>query len=274
VDVIANPAKRITAGLDTISKDGFLFTNAVAVSSWTLPSAMSLMTGTYPSTHKIINKELIGKTKEEGLIAANLKTASPQLTTLAAILKSHGYTTGGFAGGAALDRSFGFDEGFDTYISDGEFVGLQTRIPKALDFVRANRNKKFFLFLHGFDTHGQFVPSGGYDRRFVDKHYSGTLTGSAEEQKALREQGVLEGRVYLTADDVSFLRAIYDEKVARLDRLISQFLDAYRALNISRKTIFIITSNHGEEFYEHGRIDHAHCRYSRTHRRQTDRSSS
>ncbi len=260
LQILGNP-RETTPTLDALANSGFLFTNAMAVSSWTLPSAMSLVTGTYPSVHKIINKELIGKTQKEGLIPANLKTASPQITTLASILKSRGYATGGFTGGAALDTSSGFDEGFDTYVSSGDFVGLPTVMPKALDFVRANVDKKLFLFLHGFDTHGQFVPESGYDRRFVDKKYNGKLTGSAEEQKALREQGVLEGRIYLTDDDVQFLRAIYDEKVARLDRLIGQFLDSYRGLNMSRKTLFIITSDHGEEFYEHGRIDHGMTLY-------------
>jgi len=257
---LGNP-RSVTPTLDTLAKQGFLFTNAFAVSSWTLPSAMSVLTGTYPSVHKIINKELIGQTEQQGLVPADLRTASPDISTLATIFKANGYITGGFAGGAALDPSFGFNEGFDTYSSTGEFEGLPTVVPKALDFIRSHTNDRMFILLHGFDTHGQYIPPGGLTKKFVDPLYHGTLTGSTEEQKALREDGVLQGETHLTPSDTQFLHAIYDEKIERADSQIATFLSAYRSLHIPRKTIFIFTSDHGEEFYEHGRIDHGMTLY-------------
>ena len=48
----------------------------------------------------------------------------------------------------------------------------------------ANRGKKFFLFLHGYDCHGQNTPAEGFDYRFVDKDYDGKYTGSEQEQEA------------------------------------------------------------------------------------------
>lgn len=257
---LGNPLQ-VTPTLDALAKQGYLFTNAVTVSSWTLPSAMSLMTGTYPSVHKIVNKELIGRTEKEGLIPASLRVASPELSTMATVLKANGYVTGGFAGGAALHPSYGFNQGFDTYMSPGEFEGLPNVMPEALDFIRSHTNDRMFIFLHGFDTHGQYEPSEEITKKFVDASYRGNLTGSTEEQKAIREEGVMQQEVHLTPSDTQFLRAIYDEKIERADTQIASFLAAYRAMNVTRKTIIIITSDHGDEFYEHGRIDHGMTLY-------------
>lgn len=251
----------ITPSLTGFSRQGVVFTNAFAVSSWTLPSAMSLLTSTYPSVHKIVNKDLLGKTAVQGLIPADLATASPNIKTLASVFKNSGYVTGGFAGGAALAPSFGFSEGFDSYESPGEFEGLPVVIPRALSFIKKNAGKPMFVFVHGFDTHGQYIPPGGLTKKYVSPSYHGTLTGSAQEQKALREQGVMNGDISLTPEDVTFLRAIYEEKVSDMDAEVGKFLAAYRKLSIKRKTIFIFTSDHGDEFYEHGRIDHGMTLY-------------
>ena len=41
-------------------------------------------------------------------------------------------------------------------------------IPKALSWITKNRSNNFFVFLHGYDVHDQYVPESGYDHRFVD----------------------------------------------------------------------------------------------------------
>lgn len=249
-----NP-RPVTPTLDSLAKKGFLFTQVFAVSPWTLPSAMSLLTGTYPFQHHITNKEIILKGQKQELVPAQLSSAAPNLTTLATNLKAHGYATGGFAGGAALSPSYGFDQGFDVYKSQGTFDGLPEVLPAARDFIRTHSGEKFFVFIHGFDVHGQYVPLGGYDRRFVE-NYKGGLTGSAEEQKLLREEGVSNGRIFLTQEDTVFLRNIYDEKMARADESIRSIISDIEDLKLSEKTLIVFTSNHGDEFYEHGRIDH------------------
>ncbi len=250
-----------TPNIDALARKGFLFSDAFAVAPWTLPSAMSLMTGVYPSVHHIVNKELISPDKQQKLVPARLSETAPNIKTMASFLKSRGYVTGGFAGGAALAASYGFDTGFDQYISGDSFDGLPLVIPHALEFIKKHSKEKMFLFIHAFDVHGQYMPSGGYDRRYVSASYTGSLTGATEEQKSLREEGVMGGRIYLTPQDVAFLRSIYDEKVARADEAIYQIIKQIEDLSLSEKTIVIFTSNHGDEFYEHGRIDHGMTLY-------------
>lgn len=250
-----------TPVLNALADRGYAFTNTIAASSWTLPSAMSFMTGVYPSVHGIINKDLLGGNGMNDTKPATLRETAPRLASLVEEFRSHGYKTGGFAGGAALNTSYGFDKGFDTYVSDGDFMSLASSSAQALDFIKTHGDEKIFVFLHGFDVHGQYMPANGLDRRFVSPGYQGKLTGAPFEQKELREEGVRQGSVYITPEDVDFLRAIYDEKVSYMDAEIGKFLEAYEKIAPERKTVIVFTSHHGDEFYEHGRIDHGMTLY-------------
>lgn len=253
--LLRRDGKMMTPAIGRLAETGFVFSQAYAVAPWTLPSAMSLMTGVYPSMHGIVNKELIWANQEKPRVPARLSDTAPDMSTLAENFKTMGYVTGGFAGGAALSATYGFDKGFDTYVSGDAFDGLPTSVPLATDFIRAHAKEKMFVFIHGFDVHGQYIPKDGYSQGGI-QGYSGKLTGSTEEQKKLREEGVISGRIFLTPEDVRFLRGLYDEKAVRLDEMVKKLLDELEALNLTDKTIIIFTSNHGEEFYEHGRIDH------------------
>lgn len=251
--------KNTTPTIDQFAKSGFTFSNAISVAPWTLPSHMSWFTGVYPSQHKVLNKFTV---KEDGTEKiTNLKKVSPGIITLAEILKQEGYKTGGFTGGAGVHHQFGFDKGFDIYTDDKDFGGFSDSTPKALAWIKEHKNEKLFVFLHGYDIHGQFVPEKGYDYRFLDFEYKGDLDGSKEEQKELREEGLTRGQIFLTKEDVKFLVALYDEKISRADEKFSEFIDEYEKLGLMDKTIFILTSDHGEELYEHGRIDHGHSLY-------------
>ena len=251
--------KNTTPTIDKFAQEGFVFTNAISVTSWTLPSHMSWFTGVYPSQHKVLNKFTVTNDGQEEI--TNLEKVSPGMLTLAEILKQNGYKTGGFTGGAGVNHEFGFDKGFDIYTDDKEFAGFSDSIPKALDWISQNKDEKIFVFLHGYDIHGQYVPEGGYDFRFLDFEYSGKLDGSKEEQKDLREEGLARGQIFLTPEDVKFLTSLYDEKVQRADKKFAQFVEKYSEMGLKDKTLFILTSDHGEELYEHGRIDHGHSLY-------------
>ena len=244
--------------IDKLAEKGIQFTNAISTSSWTLPASMSIFTSTYPDSHRVLNKVTLSPDGEENL--TNLKKLSPNIKTLAEELKNNDYETAAFTGGAALEAQFGFDQGFGVYKQDG-FAGLSTTAPEALDWIKQNRDSKFFVYLQGYDTHGQYVPEDGYDKRFVDFDYTGSLTGSTEEQKQLREDALARGELFLSKDDVRFLTDLYDEKVQRMDEKVGIFMDEYNKLGLSDKTIFIFVSSHGEELYDHGRIDHGHSLY-------------
>ena len=251
--------QKTTPVIDDLAGKGFLFSQAISQSSWTVPASMSWFTSMYPSEHKVINK--YSRYTDENKVFANLDELSPGTATLASILKENGYATGGFTGDAGVSARFGFGKGFDVYVDDQKFAGLDHSVPPAIEWLRANKDKKFMIFLHGYDSHGQYDPADGYKMRFMDGVYKGELKGGKEEQGRLREEGLKEGRIQLKDEDVRFWRALYDEKIYDANQRFQVFVDELKKLGLMDKTIIILTSDHGTEFYEHQRFDHGFTLY-------------
>lgn len=254
-------SRNVTPTIDSMARQGVLFTNAISVSSWTVPASMTWFTGVYPSEHRMTNKFAVFAPPIRK--QATLKELSPNLVTLAEIMKRNGYATGGFTGNAGVSGGFGYEQGFDVYYHEqGVFGSMDRSIPKALEWLATVKEKKFFMFLHGYDIHGQSTPATGYDYRFVDRDYDRRFTGSEQEQEALREEGLENGFLTLRDADVRFWRAVYDEKVQRTDEKFRRFLLAVEKLGLSDRTLFILTSDHGTELYEHRRYDHGFTLYN------------
>lgn len=251
--------RNTTPMIDEFARKGFLFTQAISQASWTVPSTMSWFTSLYPSEHKVVNK--YSQYDEEKKVLTNLSELSPGVVTLAEILKEDSYTTAGFTGDAGVSSKFGFGKGFDTYIDDKKFAGLDYSAPPALEWLKENKDRKFFMFLHGYDQHGQNDPPEGFTRRFVDFNYKGQLKGGKEEQGAFREEGLEKGSIELAEEDVRFWRALYDEKIYGANQRFEKFIEEFEKLGLLDKTIIVLTSDHGTEFYEHKRFDHGFSLY-------------
>jgi len=251
--------RETTPTIDAFAKKGFLFAWAIAQSSWTLPSSMSWFTSLYPSEHKVVNKYSTYTESEK--VFSNLQQLSPDVMTLTQILKANGYTNGAFTGDAGVSAKFGYGAGFDVYVDDKKFAGFDHSIPPAIAWLRENKDKKFFMFLHGYDAHGQFDPPSGYTKKFLNFKYKGPLKGGKEEQAKFREEGLEKGFIELTDEDVQFWRALYDEKIYDADQRFRTFVEELERLGLLDKTIIILTSDHGTEFYEHKRFDHGFSLY-------------
>lgn len=259
VGCLGNP-RNVTPTLDALARRSFNFAHAYSVASWTVPASMSWFTGVYPSEHRMTNKFAVYAPPVQK--QANLKELAPNLVTLAEIMKRNGYLTAGFTGNAGVSGGFGYEQGFDIYFFEkGRFGGLNRSAAKAIEWLKANAGKKFFMFLHGYDVHGQHTPAPGFDYRYVDKGYDRRYTGSAQEQEVLREEGLDKGQLNLRPADVRFWRAIYDEKIARADARFEIFLSEFDTLGLTDKTLLVVTSDHGTEFYEHRRFDHGFTLY-------------
>lgn len=251
--------RKTTPTIDSFAEGGFLFKNAVAQASWTVPSTMSYMTSLYPSQHRVVNK--YSTYTEDEKVISNLENLSPGVITLAEVLKENGYLTGGFTGDAGVGAKFGFGSGFDVYFEGAVFSGMDTSIPEAVKWLKVNHQKRFFMFLHGYDCHGQFDPPDGFTREFVDPPYAGPLKGGKIEESVFREDGLENKPVELTDEDVRFWRALYDEKIKDVDERFAEFIQELRALGVLEKTIVVLFSDHGTEFYEHKKFDHGFSLY-------------
>jgi len=252
-----NYDRNLTPTLDSLAEDSYLFKNTITQASWTLPSFMSLFTSTYPSQHKVTNKFYIN---DKGNISiSDSRVISPHMKTLTELLKQKGYKTAGFTGDAGVGSEFGFDKGFDEYYDKDRFGGFNKSFSLAESWISENKNRKFFVFIHGYDCHGDFEIN--HEKRLYSEDSKSNYTGSKEEEIDLREQGLKEGFLNLSKNDLDFWKNLYDDKILNMDKQLSKFIGYLKNEGLMNNTIIVIVSDHGEEFLEHGKIDHGATLY-------------
>ncbi len=234
--------------LDSLGAGGLVFTQASSTSSFTRESVASLFTGKLPSSG--------GGT---GWGAAPGRT-SP---TLAQLFRAQGYRTGLESNsvmlfGRGFRRGFGWVQfpGQDQMVSGGQ----EALTRDALRFVRSASEEKFFLYMHYLDPHGPYEPDAASLERFPDRPSASApvrLYGEVRDHcSELRAGGFAPG-------DPRFeeLRLRYDAEVARTDAAIRDFFTGLEAAGVLDRTLVIVTADHGEEFLEHGFVEHAWTLY-------------
>ncbi len=254
----------LTRNLDQLAEESVVFHDVVTAAPWTLPSHMSMWTARWPSIHGVTNK--LKLLSSEQMVETSL---SAGIETFPDYLIRDGWTAVGFTGGAGVQARYGFGRGFSTYLDDRYFAGFDYTVPAALQWLDDHRDEHFFMFLHGYDTHGQFpLPDGSASA--LASSYSGELVGSVEENATLREQALdaIEDpgdapdlTDELNEADIDFLEAIYARKVRDADQRVGSFLAHLRTTGLIDRTIIAVVSDHGDELMEHGSVDHGATLY-------------
>ena len=252
-----------TPNIDRLAARGVLFENAIAPSSWTLPSHASILNGLLPHQHGA----------DEGL------PASPAVRNLPEILNARGYETAGFNTNTLYGQAaWGLGHGFDTYrdykdsfrynlaLTVAGRVLLQPVYERWVRydlFCRRNaedmtdavlrwrarkRNRPFFLFVHYFEPHDSYLPPRPYDRRFG--RMSNELARRVSFGRAL-----VPDRPF-TDNEQRDIIAAYDNGLAYADEQIGRLLHELEASPEGRNTYIIVTADHGEAFGEHGSYGH------------------
>jgi arylsulfatase A-like enzyme len=246
----ANGAGRpdITPHLDALADGGVRFSRAIASSPWTLPSVASLLTGHYPTVHGAY-----GRYKALSPIRA-------QISTLAEMLAAEGYTTAAVINNPFLESHFGFDRGFEAYdyarASNREARRAGPSVDAALALLgEANPERPVFLLLHVFDPHLSYDPPPPWDRRFTGD-YAGPLRPPLNLLKQMRS-----GSFAPSPQDAAYIRALYDGEVGYADRELGRLFRDLDAVRPDRERLIAVTSDHGEEFGEHGGWEHGHTMY-------------
>jgi len=121
--------------------------------------------------------------------------------------------------------------------------------------ARRDPARPFFLFVHLYDVHSDFAPAPEYRERFVAP-YSGKIDGSTAQLLQLRARGQP-----LDPADVRFLQELYDAEIRQTDDLLAGFFGELEQQGLARDTLIALTSDHGEEFYEHGGLLHGRTQY-------------
>lgn len=238
--------------IDKIAEKGFIFNNAIAPSSWTSPSMVSLFTSVYPINHGVVH----GFVQDKKIV--NQEVFSDQLVTLTEMLQSRGYTTFGVASNLHLCEEFGFARGFEYFkclsFHSAPFVN------KTLDSweEKIKQSDKFFLWLHYFDPHHYFRPRVPW----IAEYTSMELTQKLKlYRKPMNELWSLIPQFQEDPQTLSNLIALYDSEINFVDSHIEEVIKKY---DFDKDVLLVITSDHGEAFLDHGMIDHGQCLYGET----------
>ncbi len=237
----------VSPTLDRLAREGVLFADVMSQSSWTLPAHISLMTSLYAYRHGV---------NGEG------DRHDPSLTTLAEAFSANGYMTAAIVSGLFLRREFGFAEGFDHFdesaaekrSSDSHTVCAGPKTNRAiLSFLDSKPSKPLFLFIHYWDVHYDYAPPAPYARVFGRDSLS-----SRGFTDFIRDKTISAS---LDEHDRAQLAALYDGEVRYTDHLIEAALAALHDRGYLDRAIVAVTSDHGDEFFEHGAKGHQNTLY-------------
>jgi arylsulfatase A-like enzyme len=243
--------------LDGLAREAMVFENVLSVSSQTVPAVASLLTGLYPSENGV--QYFSEKHSFDGV--RHWKEAGPHLdaglSTLAERLQERGYRTGAVVTNPWLQDKFGFGQGFDEYsfldcldismASDTVCNGADV-VVRATEWLRSESRSPFFLYLHFMDVHNPYLKAG------ITRGVYVTEPGTDRYRN---------GRVpRLKKNDLEYMIALYDEGIRHVDRVIGGLTREIGKITGNDNTLLIITSDHGDEFYEHGGLGHGTTLYS------------
>ena len=161
-----------TPKLDRLAEEGILFKSCVAQIPLTLPSHTTILSGTYPLYHHVIDNS--------GIQVPN------QLQLISEILRNHGFSTSAFIGSYVLHRKTGMNQGFEYYADEFEVKdkifspeSLQKSsdevLAEAKEWLTKNKKNKFFTWIHLFDPHSPYTPPSPYKERYPSNPYRGEV---------------------------------------------------------------------------------------------------
>lgn len=231
-----------TPRLDRLAAEGAMFEQAIAQAPWTTPSMVSFMTSLYPAAHGVDRIQ---------------SRMSPSVRTLAQILRDQGYATGALVPFVTLWSYYGLERGFDDYREDyfdhdtlsSHVLGERTR-----GWIRRHRDGPFFFWVHFWDPHYNYRPSREVQGRFTPAEQP-----SCDRDFDIQELKWLENP--LRPDEIHCLVNRYDEEILFTDRHIGAVLDLLDEFRLADDTLVVIAADHGEQFQEHGWLEHTNRVY-------------
>lgn len=204
--------------LDALAERSTLFTTAVSQSSWTRPSIQSILGGLYPESRG-------------GL-------SSPPISE---VLWRHGYRTRAITGGAQLAYQFGFSRGFEQHAIE-DWIRATDRVVETLE---ADRPRKHFLFLHTYEIHDPY-----------EHHELAAGLDPGRVGEVFRRAAWERLRSGMTESEKEYVSALYDSGVRYTDRQLGRLIERLEERGLLDRTLLMVTSDHGEELWDHGLWGH------------------
>ena len=233
--------------LDRLASEGVAFANHFSVAPSTGPATRSLFTG-------------FGF-----LEGRELSTAGPE--TIAEMYSEAGFVTASFSSNPHLSPSFGLTRGFEQveflpleqdHTVDGEVTvndsaeRIHTAVLHWLD--GRNDEESIFLYLHTLHPHNPYTPPKPFPSRFLDAEAS-RLDGRTRTLVSIRD---LEREV--TPEDMDSVRKRYTANLAYNDAELCELVEGLEG-RFPGEVLLVVTSDHGEELFDHDGVLHGHTLY-------------
>ena len=256
-----------TPFLQSMAQEGVVFDHVISTSPWTLPSHASIFSGLYPSQH--------------GATHAHLKF-SDDVDSLPEILSDAGYQTVGFSANPWVGRSTGMQRGFGLFgevwrelVADNFFSliriyhsmarigpdqGAERILDRAAAWVKTcyDPARPVFFFANFMDAHSPYsMTPAEYRRKYLAAGIKEERVRRLDRERLLH----LYGKRTLGPEEFQILEGLYDGGIHYLDTKLAA-LEAIltdKGPAGDRETLWVITSDHGENFGEHGLVDHEYA---------------
>ena len=236
--------------IDSLAAGGVLFENAYAQLPGTLPSHMSIFTGLYPAEH--------GVYPPNGVLSA-------EITTLPELFAAHGFRTAGHTEGGYVHGAFGFARGFEEFNDESWKVedDVERTLARGTAFLeRLAPDDRFLLFLHTYAVHDPYPDVRSEDAQYFDfptylePFWPDDPPAGSVEPTGPRLAELNRRRTMPDDEVLAYYRAAYDAQIRYVDDLLRGFFFRLEALGLADDVTVVLTSDHGEEFAEHGRLLH------------------
>ncbi len=250
--------KPTSPNLDALAADGIRFDEVLTQAPNTATSHATLFTGLTPWTHRVAN-----------LTSLEMGTAGlpPAFTTIAERFQARDYRTAAFTDGGPLGHAWNLMQGFDHL--EGKFEGVEAKVDQLLQWLDgdgADDKQSNFMFLHTYQVHEPYLPPLELAAKFnSNPGYDGPVLDSERRARELRDSGdekepngkiLYEHKASFTPEDVQYLFDLYTAELAYTDAQLGRLFDALKAAGRFDGMTIMVTSDHGEEFGEHGEFGH------------------
>ncbi|MFC1658047.1 sulfatase [Candidatus Omnitrophota bacterium] len=217
--------------IDELAQEGVMFTQAVSTASWTPPSICSILTGKYPYAFGLFEVS-----KDWGSISAD------SIASLPKILKDNGYKTCLISSHYGLNKLNGLKRNFDKF--NCWITGRDENISSAvIEWLKENRNKPFFIWVHYMGPHAPYLPPFPYDTLYLEE--------DSYTNKHLSTENSPVSAAFERVAEIEYQFSQYDGEIANTDEQLGILLKNIYKLNLSKKTLIILTADHGESLDEH-----------------------
>jgi len=288
--------RQTTPNLDNIARRGVLFENAFSAAPWTPPSHASIFTGKYPSHHGTTGDNIYFN-KENSTLAEILQSMGYKTfgITCCGILSAVNGFNKGFEDFIEMYKMSPLTlrsmrqcpiDTLRTLIYGPDEHTYRT-IETAKKFLRRHSGKKpFFMFINFFNCHAPYNPPIPFKQRFCEFYEEPKLfimqllmhkifhkpLGKIRYRNLNMQKleyiasgkgafSYLAKEIQISEEEWEVIKSWYDGEIAYLDYRIGEFVSFLCDEGLFDKTIFILTSDHGESFGEHGLADHPFCLY-------------